>query len=182
MMAPVVPGPKLLESPETKINQEGVIMARVHTAIAAKDYPDHGISKGDKYWHWTPYRQKRRLSKTPPRASQVESNDTKANLYSITEGLMDSVNMATTVEEIKTAVASAIEECDTVYDEFNEKADNLEEGFGHETQQSEEIRGWAEEVESWKNDLDSVDLEPDEDNQDFDFQEMIQEIPEWSGF
>ena len=157
-------------------------MARVHTAIAAKDYPNHGISRGDKYWHWTPYRQPRRLSKTMPRPSQTESNDTKANLYSIEEGLTDSLNVATTLEELRTAIAIAIEECEIVSDEFNEKADNIADGFGHETMQSEEIRGWAEEVDSWKNDLDSIDLEPDEDNPDFDFKELVSEIPEWSGF
>ena len=160
-------------------------MARVHTAIAAKDYPAQGISKGDKYWHWTPYRQPRRLSKTMPRPSQTESNDTKASLYIVVEGLTDSINVATTVQEIREAVESAISECETVCDEFNEKADNIEDGFGHETMQSEEIRSWAEEVEEWKNELESIDLpddEPDEDNPDFDFKVLVSEIPEWSGF
>jgi hypothetical protein len=157
-------------------------MARVRTAVAAKDYPDHGISKGDRYWHWTPYRQKRRISKTAPRASQTESNDTKANLYSIEESLQDSLGAATTVAEVKEAVEHAKDECETVVDDFNEKADNLEEGFGHETMQSADIRGWGEEVESWQNDLDSMDLEPDQDDPDFDLQAMIQEVPQWSGF
>jgi hypothetical protein len=150
-------------------------MARVHTAIAAKDYPDHGISKGDRYWHWTPYRQKRRISKTPPRASQVESNDTKANLYAIDEGLRDSLVAATTMEEVQTAVQDAINNLDDVIDEFNEKADNIEDGFGHETSQSEELRGWAEEVESWKGDLDSHDLDPEDED---DLQSVIEGVPE----
>ena len=162
-------------------------MARVHTSIAAKDYPAHGIKKGDRYWHWTPYRQPRRMSATQPRPSQTETNDTKADLYSIQEGMSDSLAAALKLEAfedrleaVKGAVEAAHDDSEMVYEAFNEKADNIEDGFGHETMQSEELREWADEVESWRDEL--GDLEPDSDDPDFDLEDFVASIPEGPQF
>lgn len=134
-------------------------MPRVFTAIAAKNYPIEGITKGNTYWYWTPYRGRKRRSSTHPRPSQVEPNDTKANVFGAVEDLADFL-AATTAETTKEDVENIIESCkevaDTAYDEMEEKADNIEDGFGHETMQSEEFREYASEIEQWGQDLDSL--------------------------
>ena len=63
-----------------------------------------------------------------------------------------------------------------VYEAFNEKADNIEDGFGHETMQSEELREWADEVESWRNELEDYQ-EPESDDPDFDLETFVSDIP-----
>ena len=163
-------------------------MARVRTSVAAKDYPAYGIKKGDTYWHWTPYRQKRRMSATPPRPSQTETNETKADLYGIQEEMSDSLAAALKLETfedrleaVKAAVEAAHEDSEGVYEAFNEKADNIEDGFGHETTQSEELREWADEVESWRDELDDY-KEPESDDPDFDLENFVASIPDGPQF
>jgi hypothetical protein len=43
-------------------------------------------------------------------------------------------------------------------EEKGEAADNMEEGFGHETYQSQEIREQADQLESWADEVEQVDI------------------------
>ena len=63
-------------------------MPRVHTVNAArKDYPDDGISKGDKYYHWKfPYGSKIR-SLTYPKRSQLTKSPYKSQGYDIEDSI-----------------------------------------------------------------------------------------------
>ena len=128
-------------------------MARVHTAIAAKDYPVQGIKKGEKYWYWTPYRAGKRMSRTQPTASQTESNETRASYLAIQEGLQADIDSAGSVEDVKGVLESAADELDGIAEELREKASNIEEGFQHETEQSSQFNEQADEVESWASEL-----------------------------
>ena len=157
-------------------------MVKIHTAKAGKDYPSASIKKGDRYYYWYFYKQPARMSLLYPRASETESNPTKAQLYHVTEKLMDQAEQSTTPEEIADAVIEAIEECDPIIEEFEEKAQNIEDGFGHEMPVCEELREWAEQVNEWKADLESMDINPDVDDEEFDLEDMVQSIPQWSGF
>lgn len=65
---------------------------------------------------------------------------------------------------------------------YTESADNIEEGFGHETFQSEEIREKAQEIESFADELDSAAGEvdnlddPDEDIGSFDMADYPHDV------
>ena len=161
-------------------------MPRVHSATARKDYPSNNpnanIQKGEKYFYWSFYRQSKQRSKTYPLASQTESNPTKANLYRLEEAMASNVFQATTVEEVRDAVTDTIDNLDEVIEEFQEKANNIEEGFGQEMPICEELNQWAETVEEWKSELESVDLEPDEEDENFDLDNLKEEIPTFGGF
>jgi hypothetical protein len=139
-------------------------MARVRTAVAAKDYPSFGILKGHTYWYWTPYRQGKRYSATPPRPSQVESNPTRSSYLALQETLEDALNNATSIADVQCALDDAAEEARGVADELGEKADNIEDGFQHPTEMSEQFREQSDEVSSWADDLpnaaDSYDDDP----------------------
>ena len=128
-------------------------MARVHTAVAAKAYPQAGIEKGDTYYYWTPYRQGRRMSKTMPKPSQVESNATRASYLAILEGLEADIDVATSVEAIKDVLDSAADDLDGIAEELREKASNIEDGFQHETEQSATFNEQAYGVEEWASEL-----------------------------
>lgn len=139
-------------------------MPRVETSIAAKDYPNQGIKKGEKYWHWTPYRQAKRRSKTPPRPSQYESNETKAQVYSACESLEDFLRDAddsTSAEDIQGAIDDCKTAAEEAKDAMEEKASNIEDGFGHETEQSTQFREWAEMIETWISELEGIEAPVD---------------------
>ena len=124
-------------------------MPRVFTAMAKKDYPQYGIVKGDKYWHWTPYRSIKHYSKVAPRPSQVESNGTRASYLACQESLEDAIQNALTLDDVRGALEEAINDAGSVKEELEEKASNIEEGFGHSTERSDEFANQANEVESW---------------------------------
>jgi hypothetical protein len=104
-------------------------------------------------------------SSTSARAAQIQSE---------AETMLDGVDSAESladVESIRDDIAQSIRE---FAEEKGESADSLEEGFGHETSQSAEIREVADNLESWAYDVESVDLpdypeaeEQDCDNSDF---------------
>lgn len=125
-------------------------MPRVHFVRSAqKDYPDYGIKKGDTYYHWTPFRQRKRMSLTLPKPSQVESNGTRSSYLAIQESLEIDIEQATSLEDLDGILSSAAEEIRSVAEELNEKAQNIEEGFGHSTELSEQFAEQAGEVEQW---------------------------------
>jgi len=57
---------------------------------ARKDYPDHGIKKGESYWHWAFMQGGRggakRYSKTEPRPSQLTQSEFWGNVLGLQEG------------------------------------------------------------------------------------------------
>jgi len=136
-------------------------MPRVHTATAAKDYPSHGIQKGDRYYYWTPYRARKQMSKTQPSPSQVEPNPTRASYLSLQEVASLDIDRAETIEDITSVMEEASYEATNVAEELREKATNIEDGFGHETEMSAEFNERADEVEGWAGDLTNLDV-PDE--------------------
>lgn len=78
------------------------------------------------------------------------------------------VSDATSIDELESArddAASAIRE---LAGEKEESAQNMEDGFGHETEQSEELRDISEQLESWADDVEGVDFgdEPEPEDED----------------
>jgi ABC-type transporter Mla subunit MlaD len=136
-------------------------MPRVHTAIAAKDYPAAGIQRGEQYWYWTPYRARRQMSKTQPMPSQVESNPTRSSYMALQEAASLDIDQAATIEDIRDALENARSDAENIAEELREKASNIEDGFGHETEMSDQFNQQADEVESWADELTSLDWPQD---------------------
>lgn len=64
----------------------------------------------------------------------------------------------TSEDDVEGILESVADDAQSLADEKNEAADSLEEGFGHETYQSEEIRGNAEALEEWAEAMRSVEV------------------------
>ena len=141
-------------------------MPRVNKSTAKKDYPEHGIAKGDVYYHWTPFRSAKRYSKEYPRPSVVEPNGTRSAYLALQESLSDALEGAETMEDLRSAVESAASEAQAVSEELHEKAANIEDGFGHATERSDEFEGQADEVDAWASDLEGLSLD------DFDIDDL----------
>lgn len=72
---------------------------------------------------------------------------------------------AESVEDVQSALEAVAEEIRSLAEEKNEAADSLEEGFGHETYQSQEIREVAEQLESWADEVEQADIPDPEDSE-----------------
>lgn len=70
-------------------------------------------------------------------------------------------------------LASQVEELGT---EWAEKADNVEEGFGHSTYVSDELREKAEGLESWAEDIRNADIPDAPEVDDFTYDEEGEEV------
>ena len=77
-------------------------------------------------------------------------------------------------DDVVSALEEAAEEAQAVSEEYTEGADNIVDGFGHETYQSEQMVESAESVERWAEalrdaagDIENID-DPDGDQGDFD--------------
>lgn len=112
------------------------------------------IRRGDEYlWFQHAYRPKTiRCLKHYPSQSELTTSDKLARLYSIQEGfdaLLKEFHKATNADDVTSALEAAEDEAREVAGEYDESADNIEEGFGHETSMSEEIRGKGDSCETW---------------------------------
>lgn len=129
-------------------------MARVFTAKAAKDYPQHGIKKGDTYYYWTPgFRGVKQMSATPPRASQLTTSKMSA-AYAAGEQLGDAIASAETIEDIIDAMDTAIDEIRGVAEEY-EEASQAETSNGNRVPNADEMEEKAQSLNDWADSIDN---------------------------
>ena len=93
-------------------------MPKVHTTVARKDYPEHGIAKGETYYHWTPYRGSKHYSKTPPLPSQT-CGSRWAEVYAHREA----IEAAQAAIDLHDAIQNAADEIDGIADEYEQAAE-----------------------------------------------------------
>lgn len=134
-------------------------MARVHTAKAAKDYPAHGIAKGDTYYWWQLYKQPKQMSKTRPRQSQLTGSDKMSRLYAAQEALDDGLPNSVSPEDVIALIDETISEAEDVAEEYRDvgnaeprppSADECEE-------KADEIDNWVSALEDRKSQVESFE-------------------------
>jgi len=71
-----------------------------------------------------------------------------------------------TDDDVKSVLSDVAEQIRELAEEKREGAQNIEDGFGHPTSQSEELEGIADELDTWADDVENVDVpelpEPDQ--------------------
>lgn len=95
-------------------------MPRVYQRKAGKDYPQHGIKKGDTYFAWSFYREPERKSKTRPLPSQLTNVESEALMLEVYE-----LDEFRNPEEVRSAISSLEDAAEME----QEKADNISEHF-----------------------------------------------------
>jgi len=117
----------------------------------------HEIAVGESYKHFT-----KRFSPTvffcsehSPKGSDLVGGKA-GDLIRIGEDLEENLNGAETVEDIESALDTAVQEANDLADQLRESASNIEDGFGHATMMSEEIEGRADDIETWVGELESA--------------------------
>jgi hypothetical protein len=100
-------------------------MPKVQHVKARKDYPEHGIQKGDMYYTWNlitgPRSSRTYRSKTPPRRSQLTTSEFLQTFYDL-EDRLAVVDDATEAQDIR-------DELEQLMAETQDKLDNMPESL-----------------------------------------------------
>lgn len=142
-------------------------MARAHfVKRAAKDYPDHGIAKGESYYWWKFMVGGRggpkRYSKTPPKPSQLTQSEFLSQFYALEEQIADlkaDDGLESSVEEIASDFRELGEEQESKRSNMPESLQDSDTGnqMQERAEKCEEIAGELEQIE--------FDLADRDDNQ-----------------
>lgn len=127
---------------------------------ARKDYPEHGIKRGDSYWWWQ-FRFSKHVYKSlkQPRKSQLTQSEHLSAIYEIEERIedMQPVDIDTgCIDEI-------IGDIETVRDTCQERLDNMPEQL-QDSNSGSILQEYIEALENWQQELEGVDLYIDEDS------------------
>lgn len=134
------------------------------------------IEIGTPYKHITPKsgpyggRQRNRHESCPSWKQWEYSNSLSARTAQIEHEFSEAIDGVDDPSDVTSALEAAAESAREISTEKEEAASNIEEGFGHETEGSQELASIAEELENWASDIESAEVpdlpEPEEDECD----------------
>ncbi len=109
---------------------------------------------------------KRYLCMTCPTWRQSELSSSKmAGVYAAQEQCDDDLYNMNDVSDLESLRDDLADQVEGVADEYEESAQNIVDGFGHETSMSEELQDKAGQLRDWAEDIRSVDFDEfDEDD------------------
>lgn len=140
------------------------------------------IEPGQPYKHWSFRYGGKHIrctkSECAPRASDLTSNDKLSTLYAAGENFDDSVVDwdGEDGDDLKSMLQEYADEVRSVAEMYEESAQNIEDGFQHETSQSEEQRGYAEELNSFADDIEAIQYDIDDWNEEDARAEVLMEL------
>jgi hypothetical protein len=145
-------------------------MPKVHHVKAArKPIESSGIKKGDSYYWWK-LRMGRssvtRVSKTPPRPSELTMSSYKSSMYAAEESLQDAVARFRQDGGIEDLIA-AVEDAQNTVDEQRDECENSLESMPDSLQQGstgELLQSRIDACESISNDLEQLKSDLEEKN------------------
>jgi hypothetical protein len=147
-------------------------MPRVKAKVAAKDYPDQGIRKGDTYYTWSFYRGAVQRSAKLPRGSQLTQREDHGCILQAQEGLEDVTNKIgwkfENRDELASVIRDAVSALSEGRDAAQEKLDNMPENF-QQAEQGSELESLIADCESTEQELEDLadGLENYETEEDF---------------
>jgi len=134
-----------------------------HVQKAAKDYPEHGIKKGEPYYWWKFRHGGKHFSKSCPRQSQLTQSEFRSSVYSLQEREQpgDQTGLESEVQDI-------ISELEQLRDDAQDKLDNMPESL-QQGPTGELLQNRIDSVDGAISELESIDTcfehdESDEDN------------------
>lgn len=86
------------------------------------------------------------------------SSSLSAQTARIAHYAMEAISQAGSAEEVTSALEEAAQEIRDLAEQKRESAQNIEDGFGHETYQSEELNSTADELDAWAYDVEGTDI------------------------
>lgn len=86
------------------------------------------------------------------------SSSMSARLEQISHYFWNAVAQVDSPDDVQAALDDAADEIRSLAEEKRESASNIEEGFGHPTEKSEELEQVADDLEAWADDVSSADI------------------------
>ncbi len=100
------------------------------------------------------------------------SNSLGARLMEVSSDFWSAIDSAQETDDVQSALDDAAGRVRDIAEEKRESAENIRDGFGHDTSQSEELDDVADQLESWADEIESATIpdfpEPDEDTEDIE--------------
>lgn len=147
-------------------------MPRVYKQVARKDYPAFNIKKGDEYYSWAFRFGGERKSLTPSKRSQLTQSEFLQWYYDFVDGL-ELTNPDSIEDDVQSMISDIEEQVSELESRLENIPDQLREGPAA-TMIQERIDG----LQSWADDLGSVDfsdlqaaLDGDEDEEEQEAEE-----------
>lgn len=135
-------------------------------------HEDREIKPGQAYKHITPKSgpyggvQRNRHADHPDWQVWDYSYSLSAQTARIAYDFSNALDGAETPEDVESSLQEAAEAVREIAEAKRESAQNIEDGFGHETQQSEELNSTADELDTWADEIEGADVpdlpEPEE--------------------
>lgn len=154
-----------------------------HIQHARKDYPAIGVKKGEPYYRWSIKLQRGglvRMSKTPPKPSQLTVSEFYSTLYALQE--QNEFNKAQDFSELQSMRDEVVGELEQLRDEQQGKLDNMPEGL-QQGSTGELLQERYDALDQAVDELNSVDIpeteepeEGDEDHDDEDHEDELQKV------
>ena len=97
------------------------------------------------------------------------SNSLSARLQEVSHNFWEALGSAYESEDdVSSALSDAAEAIREIAEEKRESAQNIEDGFGHTTWQSDELNEQADSLESWADEVENLDIPDPEDADELD--------------
>jgi hypothetical protein len=122
------------------------------------------IEVGTPYKHITPKsgpyggRKRSRHESCPSWQVWDYSNSLSAQLARISHDFWEAVDSAEGPDDVTSALGDAASSITEIADQKKESASNMEDGFGHATEKSEELESQGDELETWAGEVETADV------------------------
>lgn len=164
---------------QQKQSKRGPVFRTVTTEDRSKPLPPYKCENCDKKivvgapYKWIapksgPYggRKRIRCGDCPTWQYWDYSNSLAAQTARISHDFSEAIATADSVDEVTDALSTAAGEVRDIAEEKRTGAQNIESGFGHETEKSAELNDIAEQLDSWADEIENADVpefpEPEE--------------------
>ena len=164
-----------VETTEQKKTKHGrLVFMKVTKADKSQPLPNYScencgreIKVGDPYKHVTPKsgpyggRTRRRCAACPSWESWELTNAFWARIEQVTSSAEEAIENAKSnqdAESVRSALEEAAQGIRDLAEEKAEGAQNMEDGFGHETEQSMGLREQGEQLEQWADEIESAEI------------------------
>ena len=140
------------------------------------------IKVGDSYKHMSKKTGPRSsvtfmyCSEHTPRPSEYVGGK-QSDYLSILEGFEDDIEAAADIEDLEGALETLATEMEGMADEYRESADNIEQGFGHETELSMSLTANADAIGDFLVEVGSVQGELVDAASDLEVEDDVSEVP-----
>jgi hypothetical protein len=164
--------PVMGKNGQQKVTKRGKpVFLSVTMADKTKPLPNRNCGKcgveikvGDPYKHISPRsgpyggRTLYRCASCPSWHVWEYSSSLSARLAEISYNFSEAIDSAESEDDVQTALNEAAEAVREIAQEKGESADNIEQGFQHETEQSQELRDISEQLESWADEIENATI------------------------